>query len=137
MADAVIADEEITDGPDAQQVEDLMLIGTSMGGVRPRTEVEDMDGLWVAKFNRPDDRWNHARVEHAMLELAKACGLMTSHSRVQTVGDRDVQLVKRFDHEKICCGYLRARMISCPTIIESAVKPRPSGQGYKASCPLT
>ena len=119
LAEAVIADEEIEDGPELQQVEELFLIGTSMGGARPKTVVEDMDGLWVAKFNRRDDRWNHARVEHAMLELAKACGLMTSHSRVQTVGDRDVLLVKRFDREKTVGGYLRARMISGLTILSA------------------
>ncbi len=119
LAEAVIADEEIEDGPELQQVEELFLIGTSMGGARPKTVVEDMDGLWVAKFNRPDDRWNHARVEHAMLELAKACGLMTSHSRVQTVGNRDVLLVKRFDREKTVGGYLRARMISGLTILRA------------------
>lgn len=119
LAEAVIADEEIEDGPELQQVEELFLIGTSMGGARPKTVVEDMDGLWVAKFNRRDDRWNHARVEHAMLELAKACGLMTSHSRVQTVGDRDVLLVKRFDREKTVGGYLRARMISGLTILRA------------------
>jgi serine/threonine-protein kinase HipA len=32
LADAIIADEELPDGPDASQVEDLMLLGTSMGG---------------------------------------------------------------------------------------------------------
>ena len=111
LADAVIAD-----GPEARQVEDLMLIGTSMGGARPKTVVEDMNGLRVAMFNRPDDRWKHARVEHAMLERAKARGLMTLHSRVQTVGDRDVPLVRRFDREKTGGGHLRARMISGLTI---------------------
>jgi serine/threonine-protein kinase HipA len=28
--------------------------------------VEDDDGLWLAKFNKPGDRWNNARVEYAM-----------------------------------------------------------------------
>lgn len=119
LADAVIADEEIADSPEARQVEDLFPIGTSTGGARPKTVVEDMDGLWVAKFNRPDDRWNHARVEHAMLELAMACGLMTSHSRVQTFVDRDVLLVKRFDREKTGGCNLRARMIGGLTILRT------------------
>lgn len=119
LADAVIADEEIEDGSEARQAEAFC------GSVRqwavrvPRHVVEDMDGLWVVKFNRPDDRWNHARAEHAMLELAKACGLTTSHSRVETVGDRDVLLVKRFDREKSVGGFLRARMISSLTILRA------------------
>jgi len=119
LADAIIADEEVADEPEAQQVQDLMMVATSMGGARPKAVVEDDDGLWIAKFNRSDDKWNHARVEQAMLELGRACGLTVAQSRVQTVGDRDVLLVKRFDREKIEGGYLRARMISGLTVLRT------------------
>jgi serine/threonine-protein kinase HipA len=74
FADAIIRDEELPEDADAQQTRELMLEGTSMGGARPKAVVEDDNALWVAKFNRPDDKWNHARVESAMLELARACG---------------------------------------------------------------
>ena len=119
LADAIIADEDLPQGPEADQVEDLMLIGTSMGGARPKAVVEDDDGLWVAKFNRPDDKWNHARVEHAMLVLARACGIQSAESRIVTVGDRDVLLVRRFDREKAEGGYLRTRMISGLTLLRT------------------
>lgn len=119
LADAIIADEDVPDSPEAGQVEDLMLLGTSMGGARPKAVVEDDDGLWIAKFNRPDDKWNYARVEHAMLELAQACGLNSAQSRIETAGDRDVLLVRRFDREKIEGGYLRARMVSGLTILRT------------------
>ena len=119
LADAVIADEVVPPGPEAEQVEDLMLIGTSMGGARPKAVVEDTDGLWIAKFNRPDDRWNDARVEHAMLVLARACGIQSAESKLTSIGDRDVLLVKRFDREKTEKGYLRARMISGLTALRT------------------
>lgn len=45
MADAIIADKEVASGPEADQVEDLMLIGTSMGGARPKAVVEHDDAL--------------------------------------------------------------------------------------------
>lgn len=126
LAEAVIADKDVPQGPEADQVEDLMLIGTSMGGARPKAVVEDNDGLWIAKFNRPDDKWNHARVEHAMLVLARACGIRSAESRIVTAGDRDVLLVKRFDREKTEGGYLRARMISGLTLLrtEDTHQPR-------------
>jgi|SRR4051794_40919250 serine/threonine-protein kinase HipA len=89
-----------------------MLIGTSMGGARAKAVVENGEGLWIAKFNRPDDRWNNARAERAMLELAKTCGVSVATSRVETIGGKDVLLVKRFDREKTDKGYQRARMIS-------------------------
>jgi serine/threonine-protein kinase HipA len=119
LADAIIADEDVPESPETDQVEDLMLIGTSMGGARPKAVVEDDDGLWIAKFNRPDDKWNHARVEHAMLVLARACGIRSAESRIITAGDRDVLLVKRFDREKVEGGYVRARMISGLTLLRT------------------
>jgi serine/threonine-protein kinase HipA len=90
-----------------------------MGGARPKAVVEDDDGLWIAKFNRPDDPWNNARVEHAMLTLARACGLSAAESRLKSIAGRDVLLVKRFDREKTQSGYLRSRMISALTLLRS------------------
>ena len=119
LADAVVADEELSEEPGAAHVEDLMMVGTSMGGARPKTVVEDDDGLWLAKFNLIDDKWNHARMEHAMLELARVCGIRSAHSRVVTAGDRDVLLVKRFDRKKTDAGYQCARMISGLTILRT------------------
>jgi serine/threonine-protein kinase HipA len=118
LADALVRDE-IPNDPDAPQVQDLLLLGTSMGGARPKTVVQDDGELWVAKFNRSDDRWNNTRVEHAMLRLARACGIRTAESRIETIGERDVLLVKRFDRERATNGYTRARMVSGLTILRS------------------
>jgi serine/threonine-protein kinase HipA len=102
------------------QVEELIKAGTSMGGARPKAVIEDGNALWIAKFNRPkDDKWNNARVEHAMLALARVCGLTTAESKLVSVGGRDVLLVKRFDREKAGKGYHRARMVSGLTLLRT------------------
>lgn len=119
IAMAVVNDEPLPDEPYKEQVADLMLVGTSMGGARPKTVVEDNEGLWIAKFNRDGDKWNNARVEHAMLMLARACGLATAASAVVQVGNRDVLLVKRFDREETGEGYTRARMLSALTLLRA------------------
>jgi serine/threonine-protein kinase HipA len=77
----------------------------------------------MAKFNRPDDRWDNTRVEHAMLRLAQQCGISTAESRIETVGSKDVLLVKRFDREKTADGYTRARMISGLTALRADESP--------------
>ena len=125
VADAVVKDEDVQQyaGDKKAQAEELLLVGTSMGGARPKAVVENEDGLWIAKFNRCDDRWNCARVEHAMFVLARACGLATAESRVVKIGGRDVLLVKRFDREKTRAGYLRARMVSALTLLRSEESP--------------
>ena len=118
IADAIVEDDDLLDGPDAEQIYEF-LGGTSMGGARPKTVVEEDNGLWIAKFNCADDRWNHARIEHAMLVLARACGIRTAESRVTRIGDRDALLVKRFDREKTETGYRRARMLSALTLLRA------------------
>lgn len=119
IVDTLIADETPEPGDEVAQVQNLMLIGTLMGGARPKAVVEDDQGLWVAKFNRDDDRWNNTRVEHAMLELAKTCGISVATSRIEKVGGKDVLLVRRFDREKTTKGYTRARMFSGLTLLRA------------------
>ena len=118
LAEALSKDEIPAD-PEAQQVQDLLLLGTSMGGARPKAVVQDEDGLWIAKFNRLDDRWNNTRVEHAMLRLARQCGINVAESRIENVAGRDVLLIKRFDRERTDAGYKRARMISGLTVLRA------------------
>lgn len=119
LANIIIADEELPANANAEQAKALLLAGTSMGGARPKAVIEDDDSLWIAKFNRPDDRWNYARIEHSMLMLARECGLQTAESRVETVGSRDVLMVKRFDRSKVATGYCRARLLSALTILRA------------------
>ena len=54
-----------------------------------------------------------------MLVLARQAGITTAESRITTVGDRDVLLVKRFDREKVKGGYTRARMVSGITLLRT------------------
>jgi len=119
LADAIIADEDLPQGAEAAQVQDLMFGVTSMGGARPKAVVEDTEGLWIAKFNRKDDSWNEARVERAMLELGRECGLHTAESRITTIGNRDALLLKRFDRQKTDSGYRRARMLSALSLLRA------------------
>lgn len=116
---------EQIEGPlyESIQIQELLLIGTSMGGARPKAVVEDDIGLWLAKFGRPDDRWNNPRVEHAMLELARACGISSARSRVESVGGKDLLLVQRFDRERTTKGYIKARMISALTLLKAEESP--------------
>lgn len=118
-ADAIIADDDRPADAVTEQVANLLLVGTSMGGARPKGVVEDASGLWIAKFNVAADAWNSARVEHAMLTLARRCGLTTADSRVVEIAGRDVLLVRRFDREKVAGGYLRARMVSALTMLRA------------------
>jgi serine/threonine-protein kinase HipA len=124
-AEAILNDDaaQIPSQADSRQVHELLLAGTSMGGARPKAVVENGDALWIAKFSSPQDRWNIPRVEHAMLNLAKTCGIDAADSRVTTVGGKDVLLVRRFDRDRSDGGYRRHRMVSALTLLRSDDDP--------------
>ena len=126
-ADALVADDPEFAGSVGDQVEEMLLLGTSMGGARPKSVVQDDRGLWLAKFGRTDDRWNHPRVEHAMLALARSCGLDAADSRLESVAGRDVLLVRRFDRDRVEAGYRRHRMVSALTLLGAGDSPGERG----------
>jgi serine/threonine-protein kinase HipA len=47
-ADAIVADDPDGAGSAGHQVEELLLLGTSMGGARPKAVVQDDQDLWIA-----------------------------------------------------------------------------------------
>ncbi len=69
------------------------------GGSRPKAIYREADGKdWIAKFPKPGDAWNDPRIEHATMQLARRCGIVTANTRLVTPGDGvDVLLVERFD----------------------------------------
>ncbi|MFZ0135004.1 MAG: type II toxin-antitoxin system HipA family toxin [Desulfobacterales bacterium] len=118
-ADAIINEDPSLAGSAAGQIEELLLLGTSMGGARPKTVVQHGTDLWVAKFARHDDRWNNPRAEHGLLKLAHACGITVAASEIATVGGRDILLVRRFDREREGVNFRRHRMVSALTLLRS------------------
>lgn len=106
--------------PLVQQIERLQLVGTAMGGARPKAVIEDNDGLWLAKFPRKDDPFDMQLAECAMLNLAGECDIRAPISKIIKVGGKNVIFVKRFDREKTVEGYLRHRMISGLTILRAS-----------------
>lgn len=69
---------------------------TAMGGARPKLTVEKDGRLWLAKFPSRNDHelLPMAKLEAAMLDLAKRCGINSARAHVV---DGDVLLVERFD----------------------------------------
>lgn len=118
-ADAVLAGERGRRVSLAGRARELLLEGTSMGGARPKAVVETDGALWVAKFGRDEDRWNDPLVEHAVLQLARECGLNAAISRIERIGHRDALLVRRFDRQWRGGGYVRSRMVSALTLLRA------------------
>ncbi len=124
---AAVIEQAESDEEVRRQLRDLIDPTTALGGARPKNVVETEDGLWVAKFPAQADRWDHAPVEAAMLDLARECGIRVPEAKVVQVGDENVLLLRRFDRQKGGGGHFRHRMLSALTVLrasESAVEMR-------------
>ena len=105
--------------PAEQTVAMVFGAATSAGGVRPKFTTQKGDALWLAKLNRQSDRFNEVRVEAAMLDLARACGIEVPDHHVERIHGQDVLLVKRFDRSVTRAGVLRHRMVSAGTVFQA------------------
>jgi serine/threonine-protein kinase HipA len=89
---------------DTDTDEDLRLLlapGSSLGGARPKASVRDRDGhLAIAKFPNKGDEVNTVLWEAVALTLAAKAGIPVPAWRIETVADRPVLLLHRFDREQ-------------------------------------
>jgi serine/threonine-protein kinase HipA len=80
-----------------QKVDDLDLLqqwlkvlvapGSSLGGARPKANLQDGQGrLWIAKFPSADDEHDWALREMLVHQLANAFGLQTAEARLERIG---------------------------------------------------
>jgi len=92
--------------------------GTSMGGARPKATIEDDGRLWIGKFPEKADRCNLQRIEYATIELARRCGIAACNAHIESIGERDVLMVERFDRQRTEGGYLRSGLVSGLTLLD-------------------
>lgn len=99
LRELLSAAERVADDKDTE--EDLRLLlapGSSLGGARPKASVRDKDGhLAIAKFPRRDDEYNTVVWEAIALTLAHKAGIPVPDARLETVGDKPVLVLRRFD----------------------------------------
>ncbi|PJC21749.1 MAG: type II toxin-antitoxin system HipA family toxin [Comamonadaceae bacterium CG_4_9_14_0_8_um_filter_57_21] len=84
-----------------ETAEDLRYLqgkGTSLGGMRPKCTVLDVDGsLALGKFPSLLDERNVTRAEVLALHLAQRAGIDAASARVLQVGNTPVAVIRRFD----------------------------------------
>jgi serine/threonine-protein kinase HipA len=77
----------------------LKALHPGTGGARPKCNIADDDGVWIAKFPSINDDGivSIPRLEHATMRLGELCGIRTAMTRIENIGGKDVCFVKRFD----------------------------------------
>lgn len=80
------------------EARNLAGVAGSLGGARPKANVEGDGHLWIAKFTSERDTKPIERVEIATLRLARACGLRVTESYLELKNsDAPIALIRRFD----------------------------------------
>jgi serine/threonine-protein kinase HipA len=84
--------------PVPAHLEGIFVDGTALGGARPKASVRDAQGvLWLAKFSSQQDRFDVTGAETATLRLAAEVGLQVPEIEMQTIGERKLMRIRRFD----------------------------------------
>jgi serine/threonine-protein kinase HipA len=100
----------------------LLRKGSSLGGARPKTQVERDGRLWLAKFQSASDEYDYPTLEAATTELARRCGLRVPEFRLELIGRKDkVLLLERFDRPVLESGgetrFGRRHYLSASTLV--------------------
>ena len=94
---------------------------TSLGGTKPKLELDHDSRLWLVKFPDRGDPADFAAVEAAALTLARLCGIETPDHRVIKLGsgDRTIRglMIDRFDRHRVHDGYARHGYASAHTVL--------------------
>ncbi|MDA1370420.1 MAG: HipA domain-containing protein [Proteobacteria bacterium] len=92
----------------------LLAPGSSLGGARPKASIIDREGhLAIAKFPHSNDEINTVRWEAVTLQLAQAAAIPVPVWRLETVEDKTVLIVRRFDR----AGTLRIPFLSAMSLL--------------------
>lgn len=90
----------LNDDETAEDLKILLAPGSSLGGARPKASVRDLDShLAIAKFPKKDDEFNVVVWEAVALRLAEKARIKTTEWRLETILDKPVLLLRRFDRQ--------------------------------------
>ena len=90
----------LNDDETAEDLKILLAPGSSLGGARPKASVRDKDShLAIAKFAKKDDEFNVVVWEAVALTLAGKAGIKTTEWRLESIMDKPVLILRRFDRQ--------------------------------------
>lgn len=98
-----------------EEARDLAGAAGSLGGARPKANVQGNGSLWIAKFTSAQDTKPIERVEVATLKLAARCNLRAASAQLEMRdSESPIALIQRFDRR----GNTRIPYISARTALD-------------------
>lgn len=99
------------------ELDEAIRHGTSIGGARPKAQIEDQGRKMIAKFSASGDQHNVIKSEYLAMRLAAEAGLNVASVDLTEVAGRDILLVTRFDRARTPAGWTRRAMVSGLTLL--------------------
>jgi len=119
IEDLLNAAEMIETGqPLPKSLGNALLHGSSVGGARPKSLLDDENSKWIAKFSSSTDHYPVVRSEYAAMWLAGKCAIKIPDIKMLNILGKDVLLVKRFDREHVNSRWNRRFLISGLTALQ-------------------
>ncbi len=114
----VSAAEYIEKGqPLSPELDQALQHGTSLGGARPKAQIDDGNKKYIAKFSSTTDVYSVVRAEFIAMRLASLCGLNVANVSLTSSLHKDVLLIERFDRVHSEAGWQRKIMVSALTLL--------------------
>lgn len=119
LQELLSAAEKIEDGvlltPELGQA---LLHGSSIGGARPKAQIEEKTKKYIAKFSSSSDIFSVVKAEYIAMRLAEKVGLNVAPVRLESVLGKDILLIQRFDRIRKGDSWERRSMVSALTILK-------------------
>ncbi len=103
--------------PLSPELDQALQHGTSLGGARPKAQIDDDDKKYIAKFSSTTDLYNVVKAEFVAMRLAALAGLKVARVSLTSSLHKDVLLIERFDRVHSGAGWQRKIMVSALTML--------------------
>ena len=103
--------------PLTPELDQALQHGTSIGGARPKAQINDGDKKYIAKFSSTTDLYSLVKAEFVAMRLAALCGLNVAKVSLTRSLHKDVLLIERFDRVHLEAGWQRKLMVSALTML--------------------
>ena len=103
--------------PLSPELDQALQRGTSLGGARPKAQIDDGDKKYIAKFSSTTDLYSVVKAEFIAMRLAAQAGLDVARVSLTSSLHKDVLLIERIDRVHTQTGWQRKIMVSALTML--------------------
>ena len=103
--------------PLTTELDQALFHGSSLGGARPKAQIQEEETKYIAKFSSSTDLYSVVKAEFIAMRLASIAGLNVAPVKLVKAANKDVLLVERFDRQPEEQGWPRKAMVSALTLL--------------------